>query len=176
MSQLRVCCDEGWCGPVCERLCCPHGGGGDAAGLGECGGASRGRCLATGACACEPGWQGAGCGEATPCPPKPGECPANGVYDHTTCELHCKPGWCGTTGCCTAMCPPGTRVAAWAECPPWWRHGWPPRAHEAASERLGAALRTREKRPSNSDSTERPRPFSQRRRTMPGSPRSTGPR
>ena len=26
--------------------------------------------------------------------------------------------------------------AAWSEWPPWWRHGWPPEAHETALEGL----------------------------------------
>ena len=44
---------------------------------------------------------------------------------------------------------------------PWWRHGWPPAARQAASERPGAALRTREEASSTSDPSELPWHWSQ---------------
>ena len=52
--------------------------------------------------------------------------------------------------------------AAWSKGPSWRGHGWPPRAPQTASEGLGAALRTREERPSTSDPSGAPWPSRQR--------------
>ena len=52
VSQLRLCCDEGWCGDGCTRRCCPTCG---ADGV-ECGG--HGACRGDGTCACAEGWGG----------------------------------------------------------------------------------------------------------------------
>ena len=59
--------------------------------------------------------------------------------------------------------------------PPWRRHRWPPEAPEAASEGLGAALRTREERPSRPGSTERRRGLSERGRPSRHFRRSSAP-
>ena len=47
-------------------------------------------------------------------------------------------------------------AAAWSKWPSWRGHYWPPRTRQTASEGVGAALRTREERPSVSDPSERP--------------------